>query len=335
MKLGEGAKGIAYTVKCDSRDFETICEMLKKSKIKDIVFYEIKGKFRIRDPRLIQEFIEHLNTADIYAAKTFKKKLFINRADVFKDEIRGIRNALTIFGHNSSKLTTFMPIHFFNREIIGLEANTNSGVFYAVFNERCMNTLENITMKPADIEKMVEDMLKSFIILQEFHMAHTDVKPANIVVCSKNKYKLIDWEMMRDLKEHDYGIFKRASASMMFSSPWSNFISGFPQFYASRFISDGVKRRMSAYYQSDQWQSFQNYTESEFLKIIGWNKDKQYLYDKYANTIDLFSLASSVNYLCWKNGVDVRPYWEWISICAGAHPPKNAREAYKLWRKLS
>jgi serine/threonine protein kinase len=334
MKLGEGAKGIAYTVKCDAKDTETICEMLKREAISHIVFYEVQGKFKIKDRRIIQKFIDHLDDAERYAAKTFKRKLFSDRQKVFLDEISGIRTALRLFGEDSAKLTTFMPLRFAGRDIIALEAHTSNGVLYSVFNERCKNTLDNITMKPADIDKMVTDMLRSFVILQKHHMAHTDVKPANIVICEDQTYKLIDWEMMRDLTKRDYGVFKRASASMMFSSPWSNYISGFPAFYAARFITSGTKRRMPAYYESDAYQPFRAHMESEFEHILSWNKDTDYLYDKYANTIDVYSLAATVHYLCWKNGLLLTPYREWIATCTGAHPPKNAKEALKLWRQL-
>jgi serine/threonine protein kinase len=184
-----------------------------------------------------------------------------------------------------------------------------------------------------DMVQMAVDMLKSFMSLQERNMSHTDVKPANIVKCTR-RYKLIDWEMMRDITKRDFGIFKRASASMMFSSPWSNYISGLPKFYSSRFITDGVRRRMPEYYDSREFNDFREHMETEFQIILAWGKDANYLYDMYANTIDIFSLAASINYLCWKNGINVAPFWEWIKICSGAHPPKNAREAYKLWRKL-
>ena len=78
------------------------------------------------------------------------------------------------------------------------EAKARLKTEFFIFQEKCHKTLDNIKFTQKEFNKFIKDIYESLLILQKSNFIHNDIKADNVIYCD-NKYKLIDWDLSKDL----------------------------------------------------------------------------------------------------------------------------------------
>jgi serine/threonine protein kinase len=209
MKLGQGKSGVVYEM-CDMKNFmsnkETFCKMVETQiqAVKHLVLYiDIDKTITLDLQSEIIAFLSELTRSknEKLVAKVFKNGSsftgLIQANKSFASELEGLLEC---------EATTSGFIKYRENKIYGFSIVFKS-IFkltneYILFYQKCSITLEDFCKSgkltwPNLFYKIIRELLKVLVKLQEKNIAHGDIKPANIMLCSK--WTLIDWNMWRKL----------------------------------------------------------------------------------------------------------------------------------------
>ena len=315
-KLGEGKSGVVYDM-CDAVDYEnnieTFCNYFGEI-VNDTIQIDLQhvsnttggafDTYTITDKNDISNFIVELSKSENHnlIAKvyknTFRFGLGVNAKRSYDEEVNGVLALINVLGLDVIKEHT--PIKFFsykNKNVIGLQITTRSifqKTIYVSFSEKCTNTLEdmckNIESK-LDIKlfnDMISSVLKTLVVLQQRDIGHGDLKPGNIMFC-QNVWKLIDWNMYRELKfstlnEKDGMLPKHRG-----SSPFYYMLHNFT--YRDIMIQNYVNDFMMAQFHKDMYDDFFSFLKKSVESFKHITLPKADLFNMFKYHGDLHSIG--------------------------------------------
>ena len=312
-KIGQGSHGIAYDVICDDSK-ESLCYFIDSKKVKKIFIYDNNKYFRIGNQ---DEFIKMLKQSTNKIGKIFNsKKDFLNETgenlkvkEIYKD---------------NAEYITLNPIFNFNKIDIynSIIEYQNNEIHHIIYSTKCIGKNMKI-----DLNKFIIDILESIVILQKADYMHNDIKLDNIVFCD-DKYKLIDWGAA-----NKYSIMKRGS--LLGTNP------------IRLYIMDWFSPKTVIAFRSFQKIGFDFTNDSIFIRInkiikdeydiiLAKNYSKEFLYEKYKKSFDVFMLGMTIVHAMFilKDTIQIENYLSLvIKFVSLTNPVNDATEALEKTKK--
>jgi serine/threonine protein kinase len=312
-KIGQGSHGTAYDVICDNSN-ESLCYFIDSKKVKKIFIYDNNKFFGIANQ---DEFIKMLKQSTNKIAKIFNsKKDFLNEID----ENLKIKE---IYKNNPDYIT-LNPIFNFNKIDIynSIIEYQNDEIHHIIYSTKCMGK----NMK-VDLTKFIIDILESIVILQKADYMHNDIKLDNIVYCD-DKYKLIDWGAA-----NKYSVMKRGS--LLGTNPIRLHIMNW--FSPKTVIAFRSFQKIG--YDFTMYSIFiriNKIIKDEYDIVISKNYSKEFLYEKYKKSFDVFMLGMTIVHVMFilKDTIQIENYLSLvIKFVSLTNPVNDANEALEITKK--
>lgn len=326
-KYGEGVFGVTYDSACKLEDNETFCGMLKHNGVTVIQLHSFESYLDLEKQSEIAAFVRYIHNLDCCVVKYFKKYLVGVDNFTFKDELNGMHTIYKIFGRHTNKYTTLTSLKLFGFNFVAaIVTFRDKTQMYVTFSAKCDSNLEHTPFNDAQLSSLTKDILSTFNIMQRHDYMHCDLKPDNMIYCSKSKkYKIIDWGLSRTADPQTY-----RSGTLNFSSPLSLYI-GRPllAFMCPQIVYYSTVYRMKTWANSRIFKELYPIIKSEFDEIISTNLTKQELFNTYKHKLDIYNFGLSLSYIIYKNKLSWNRHKtlvkKLISFKSGF---KNAREAF-------
>jgi len=224
-----GKTGMVYdTCNKELYDNDTFCYTVKNMDISKICLIDYKNhKYTLDKKDKITNFINKIKDYNSLVTKTYYSSDALND---FNDEIDSIIRIYKCYGDNINLYTSLghMPI-INNQKIIGVIIYNNDDknkINYYTFQSKCNQRFreiftDNKTFTRQDMKIFLDNILKSVSILQKNNISHCDIKFDNIMTnCHDgNKFKLIDWNMSKELSKKNFDKFSLLKPYLRGSSP--------------------------------------------------------------------------------------------------------------------
>lgn len=301
-KYGEGVYGVTYDFACKLNDNETLCKMLKERRVASIELHSFDNSIELSKQKEIVHFIRYMHNLDCCVAKVFKSYMIGLDRVGFTEELEGMKTIYKIFGDGTERETTLtsMKLYGFNFVAVYIVFVDGSHV-YVTFSRKCESTLEKTPMDGPMLDRFLRNMLGTIEKMQAHGFAHCDIKPDNIIYCSRiRRFKLIDWGLSKYLKEG-----ARLGGNKMFVSPLAHYVSGYPAFLAVRLMYYVTWKREPEWFDSKIFKELYEMIYDEFYEVLeeggGYVK-------KYGNKFDVFSIGMCTAWVVWKHGLDWKKY---------------------------
>ena len=204
--------------------------LIKKDNPNKMILYGIDKKYLIEEK--LDLILEEIKGKSNYIAKKIKRgDLIMGLANKnFNNELNSVKDIYSFMGDNIKKYTTIKPLlNYNNTDIYALSYKKK----YYLFQEKCMNTIDNINFTQKEFDKMIKDIYEQILILQENKYLHNDIKPDNIILC-KGKYKLIDWDRAYYYKKLFKTLYMRGY--FLFNHPYKFYKKVIPLFIYNFFV---------------------------------------------------------------------------------------------------
>lgn len=294
-KISEGYIGITIDV-YNKKDNVDIYHLIKKDKPKEIILYGINKKYLLTDK--LDLILKEIEGKSDYIAKKIKKgDLIMGLAyKNFNNELNSVKDIYSFMGDSIKKYTTIKPLLNYNdTDIYALSYDKK----YYLFQEKCMNTIDNIKFTQKEFDKMIEDVYEEILLLQKHKYLHNDIKPDNIILC-KGKYKLIDWDRAYYYKKLFKTLYMRGY--FLFNHPYKFYKKGIPLFvynffvYLFKYLDN---KKMSWIFKLDIYKKLEEKIYDSVNYLIHNNKSN----DNLSRYYDNYSFALVIMYLAEKNNL--------------------------------
>jgi len=319
--LGEGFYGIAYNNRSN-----TFYEQFKKEEIMSIRLCTLKPKDEqiLTDRGDIDSFLHFLRHSRDLIIKTYKTTFLLTatrRKDNFATELGENRTILGLYGAKANRHLTIYPITGFrDLSILGaVLVLKNHSTFNMLFGHKCDN---HYSMKA---HKMLQDILKSLVILQDNQYLHNDIKLENIVLCN-NTYKLIDWGQAGNYTQFNMG-------DMIGTSPIKWYLMGFPDLYTDNILALRTQMVNSDFKFSKIFEEVHQQVYDEFHEIIIYKPSYKSLIKKYINTFDIFMAGMMLLRAIHKFKLNKATFLPIVKQLVSLTSPLDAKEALALLSK--
>jgi serine/threonine protein kinase len=227
--ISEGYIGLTMDVynKDDNID---LYNLIKKDNPKEIILYGIDKKYLLAEK--LDYILKEIKGKSNFIVKKIKKGDLIMglAAKNFNNEFNSVKDIYSFMGNKIKKYTTIKPLFNYNDiDIYALSYNKK----YYLFQEKCMNTIDNLKFTQNEFDKMINDINEEILLLQKHKFLHNDIKPDNIILC-KGKYKLIDWDRAYYYKKLFKTLYMRGY--FLFNHPYKFYKKGIPLFIYNFFV---------------------------------------------------------------------------------------------------
>ena len=321
--LGKGAKGITIDVHSQVKsDIHTL-------------YHHVLGAasvhtYSINKPKpLIYEDAESITRfANVLINKPLVAKSFQNEDD-FKREVVVYGKLLDVYGKSALlRYTASANVLFNQQEVVAIKIThkTRKAPTFYILNSKCSKSLDSFQFtRRIDVVNMILQVLASINTLQSMNFGHFDIKPDNIMVCSRTTtsttltpssaihFKLIDWDLA-----HELAYDKRYYASRSFTSPiawkltWNsvgNLVTlGQPQKMAKLGTMTALARRQYAdvFQKHPIMPALLAEVEEHYAQIFANYRatENRRLFDDYKETIDLYNFGMTVIYIVLRNRLE-------------------------------
>ena len=327
---GKGAKGTTMDVQVD-KDSNTLCTTISENEISEneITLYSSSSSKVVDDPRHFLDFLCASNgrgvVAKVFTGRGVASKVFTGRSVVakvfteadrdtafasFMREINGIEKISRIYGSRAliEKYTTVTSLTYLGFSFVGIAfvGKLNSWK-YATLSRGCDGDAESHPFENLDgVLRFASDVLESLVIVQKNNYGHLDIKPDNVIYCSKDhKFRLIDWEMSKELK---YSGRERYYTSPRVSSPLALYLSGIPRMFCiPAFLTTNLVNRALEYdgnfVDSPLFRKLAETIETDFNsmnEILNF----EYYFGKYKYHFDLFGVALAIARIVYDRAIN-------------------------------
>lgn len=295
--ISEGYIGLTMDV-YNPDDNIDLYNLIKKDNPKEIILYGIKKKYLLtenidvilKEIKGKSDFIaKKIKTGDLITGLAFKN---------FNNEFTSVIDIYSFMNKNIKKYTTMRPLFNYNdTDIYALSYKKK----YYLFQEKCMNTIDNIKFTQNEFDKMIKDVYEGILILQENKYLHNDIKPDNIILC-KGKYKLIDWDRSYYHKKLFKTLYMRGY--FLFNHPYKFYKKGIPLFvynffiYLFKFLDN---KKMHWIFKLDIYKKLEEKIYESVNYLIHNKKSNNNLNKYYDN----YSFALVIIYLAEKNNLKI------------------------------
>jgi len=348
-----GKTGAAYDI-CSKNisDHETLCYTINNMSISKIYFFDyLNNKTLLKHVNDIQKFKNIIENSQNLIAKTYYSS---NNENDFYDEIKSIAVVYKCYNNDINTYTTLGHFPKYNNtSIIGaiIYENNNSSPYYYTFQSKCNQRFREIFTKNKiftsnDMNVFIENIIQSIIILQKNDIAHGDIKFDNIMTeCNEGKaYKLIDWNMAKELSLKNFKKFSFIKPYLRGSSPvyYSQYELINWRFYIDNYIRDCM---LENFYHTDiiadKCKTYARLCYSHFYNdIIPSYKNTTSLFKDLRFTTDLWSIGLMIYFISIKCNL---PEYVHIAdiLCLLNKSPytndyvKNASEALYIFKNLN
>jgi serine/threonine protein kinase len=291
--ISEGYIGLTMDV-FNPDDKIDLYHLIKKDNPKEIILYGIEKKYLVENLDIILKEIEgktdfiskKIKTGDLIMGLAYKN---------FNNEFNSVKELFGFMGNNINKYTTIKPLfNYRGTDIYALSYNKK----YYLFQEKCMNTIDNIKFTQTEFDKMIKDVYEAILILQKNKFLHNDIKPDNIILC-KGKYKLIDWDRAYYYKKLFKTLYMRGY--FLFNHPYKFYKKGIPLFiynffvYLFKYLDN---KKMSWIFELDIYKKMEEKIYNSVNHLIHNNKTNNKLnryYDNYSFALVIMFLAEKNN----------------------------------------
>ena len=325
---GKGAKGTTMDVQVD-KDSNTLCTTISEN---EITLYSSSSSKVVDDPRHFLDFLCASNgrgvASKVFTGRGVVAKVF-TEADrdtafsSFMREINGIEKISRIYGSRTSgsriygsralieKYTTVTSLTYLGFSFVGIAfvGKLNSWK-YATLSRGCDGDAESHPFENLDgVLRFASDVLESLVIVQKNNYGHLDIKPDNVIYCSKDhKFRLIDWEMSKELK---YSGRERYYTSPRVSSPLALYLSGIPRMFCiPAFLTTNLVNRALEYdgnfVDSPLFRKLAETIETDFnsMNIETQDRNFEYYFGKYKYHFDLFGVALAIARIVYDRAIN-------------------------------
>lgn len=326
-KYGEGVFGVTYDSACKLKDNETFCNILKHNGVSAIQLHSFESHLDLEKQSEVAAFIRHIHNLDCCVVKYFKKYVVGVDSFAFKDELNGMHTIYKIFGKHTEKYTTLTSLKLFGFNFVGAVITfKDNSQMHVTFSAKCDSDLENTTFTDESIMQLSKDILSTLNIMQRHDFLHCDLKPDNMIYCSKtNKYKIIDWGLSKVADPSTY-----SPGTWDFSSPFSQYLGrSIPAFMCMNIIYYSTLYRMKHWAESSIFKELFHKIQKDFDAILQSNQSKEELFNKYKHKLDVYNFGISLAYLIHKNKLSWRKHKQFvIKLVQFKDGFANAREAF-------
>ena len=324
-KYGQGVYGITYDFSCQPNDNETLCNMLKEKRIKNIQLHSFDNFIEL-DDKSIKRFIRYMHKLDCCVAKVFKSYMIGLDIKGFNEELSGMKIIYDIFGIKTEKLTTLTSLKLFGFNFVAAYIIfEDDSHIYVTFTKRCDSDLEHYEI--TSLDQLIDNILETFIYMQKKDFLHCDFKPDNMIYCSNYKrFKVIDWGLAKFAKEKN-----RMYGSLIFSSPLALYISGIPKQVVLSITHLSCWKNKKKWFNSNIYTELYEIIKEDFNRITN-DMNKSEILNKYKHKFDLHNFGMSLAYLTYKNNLDWKKYKTFIINLISLNGFKNAEEALNSHR---
>jgi len=311
--IGKGTIGIVYDL-CES---ESLCS-INPDDIKDITLYTTTGKEKESNP---SDFFKELTKIKGRIVKIFmrtdKNKTNEQLKHKMEEELKQNRTIVNLYGDKSSDFLTLDPISYKDKRVLGIIIKKHNGQkLFAIFGSKCNNNYS------VDIDKIIEQILESIVILQKNKYQHNDIKVKNIVFCA-DRYKLIDWGFASSIHTIQIG-------ADIITSPVKMYISGLPKKEAEKILMIRNMVKNKEYASSNMFVENYERIVEQFKNQTDSRKD---LLTKFKYSFDTFMLGQTVLRLVYENKLDYKKYKPMIELLTNIEHPCRAEEALMFFRR--
>jgi len=291
--ISEGYIGLTMDV-YNPDDKIDLYHLIKKDNPKEIILYGIEKKYLIENLDIILKEIEgktdfiskKIKTGDLIMGLAYKN---------FNNEFNSVKEIFSFMGNNINKYTTIKPLfNYYGTDIYALSYDKK----YYLFQEKCMNTIDNIKFTQTEFDKMIKDVYEAILILQKNKFLHNDIKPDNIILC-KGKYKLIDWDRAYYYKKLFKTLYMRGY--FLFNHPYKFYKKGIPLFIYNFFVylfKHLDNKKMSWIFELNIYKKMEEKIYNSVNHLIHNNKTNNKLnryYDNYSFALVIMFLAEKNN----------------------------------------
>lgn len=311
--IGKGTIGIVYDL-CES---ESLCS-INPDEIKDITLYTTKGKEK--ETTSIDFFKGLAETEDKIVKifmRTEKNKTNDQLKHTMEEELKQNKTIVNLYGDKSSDFLTLDPIKYKDKRVLGVIIKKHNGQkLFALFGSKCNNNYS------VDIDKIIEDILESIVILQKNKYQHNDIKVKNIVFCG-GRYKLIDWGFASSIHTIQVG-------ADIITSPIKMYLAGRSRKDAEQILKIRNEVKNKEYATSPMF--VENYKRiiEQFRKQTSSRKE---LLDKFKYSFDIFMLGQTILRLVYENKLDYKKYKPIIELLTNIENPCRAEEALSFFKR--
>ena len=234
-----------------------------------------------------------------------------------EEEIKQNKTIVNLYGDKSSEFLTLSPIEYKDKRVLGIIIKKHNGQkLYAIFGSKCNNNYS------VDIDKIIEHILESIIILQKNKYQHNDIKVKNIVFCG-DRYKLIDWGFASSIHTIQVG-------ADIITSPVKMYISGLSRKEAEQVLKIRNEVKNEEYATSSMF--VENY-ERIIEQFRNQSTDRKDLLAKFKYSFDNFMLGLTVLRLVYENRLDYKKYKPIIELLTNIEHPCRAEEALLFFKR--
>jgi serine/threonine protein kinase len=300
---GKGAKGRVMDLACvDSKSFchTLVSAMTDRTGLPEITVYSLKDKQRRLTNKESLQFLSALSAAEGLLVKQFTRGT-TKAATNFANEFEGIQTLHSIFGDTGVLQHT--TIAFLGGDIVGFALGHTD---YYVLNRKCGKDVGSLmaSLTLHEINKMLEQVLRTLDILVRHDFFHKDLKLDNILWCpDTRRYTVIDWDhglkrsqlermLVRDRDGDAYGSGLTASPIAIFLDTGKTQATKYASSLAVYAYMNFIRKQSMSLTQARAFMAFvEERVQKPVKALLSTKPSRASLFRRYYRNFDVYSLG--------------------------------------------